>query len=136
MIPKYRAWDKEESIIRTVSALSFEHEKVFCKFAEFEPFDLGEELPFERIVLMQSTGLKDKNDIEIFEGDIVHYQSPTMAKNDWYQKIARRGPALVMMSFDERGIDSAEFFNLMSRDKRLEVIGNIYENPELLERDT
>ncbi len=83
--------------------------------------------------LMQSTGLKDKNGVEIFEGDIVHYQSVSMSKKDWYKKVARRGSALVMMSFDERLIDSAEYFNLMTIDERIEVIGNIYENPELLE---
>jgi uncharacterized phage protein (TIGR01671 family) len=85
------------------------------------------------IEVMQSTGLTDKNGIEIFEGDIVRYTSSIMAKNEWHKKITRYGSALVMASFDDKTRDSSELLNLLSIHKGIEILGNIYQNPELLE---
>ena len=74
--------------------------------------------------LMQYTGLKDKNGVEIYEGDVVVYAD-----------ISGSGRPIV---FEPRIIkwfkDSCNF-NLCKGgpDTTLEVIGNIYENPELLE---
>ena len=88
--------------------------------------------------LMQYTGLKDKNGNEIYEGDIVLYQ-------DWEQCYEGGGND----SFINKGIveynESNCCFNVTERatidiedvlyegNEDLEVIGNIYDNPELLE---
>ncbi|NSW04118.1 YopX family protein [Enterococcus faecalis] len=81
------------------------------------------------LVLMQSTGLRDKNGVEIFEGDILVYDAP--------KKYAHR------RSMHEIAYADGRFFwefldlvfcqsNILYRDGYL-VIGNIHENPELLE---
>ena len=87
----------------------------------------------ENIILMLSTGLKDKNGKEIFEGDIIRYnidvvdikRHPTLG---FYTVLdGREGFFGDGMSIDDFEEDAKEF------SKTAEIIGNIYENPELLE---
>ena len=72
------------------------------------------------ISLIQYTGLKDKNGVEIYEGDIVQYQDPFETRN--YVEVT--------VSVEINPYDGVNF-NSMASD--IEVIGNIHENPELLE---
>ena len=76
-------------------------------------------------VLMQYTGLKDKNGVEIYEGDIV-VRYDKNERGYLYRKSNTVRVIEWRSSFNETG------FNIGSS-SRLEVIGNIYENPELLE---
>lgn len=80
------------------------------------------------INLMQSTGLKDKNGKEIFEGDIVDYKGRE-AVVKWHGSYA---------SFIYRFVDGlqervSEWDPLFLACYHFEILGNIYENPELLE---
>lgn len=80
----------------------------------------------ERIVIEQFTGLKDKNDKEIYEGDIVKCANDSQGVFVWSQKMG-------MWRIDTtQTIDGwahpIEGFDSDS----LEIIGNIHENPELL----
>jgi len=71
MIPKFRAWDKELQTMLDVSLIDFKKGVLVGEHWEFGETNF---MNFDEIVLMQSTGLKDKNGQEIFEGDIVKAQ--------------------------------------------------------------
>lgn len=87
-------------------------------------FYLGGKLGY---VLRESTGLKDKNGREIYERDIVRsmeYEEPSTFVVEWMQ----------LINCGDCTNDSGIGFNLyLSQPNELEVVGNIYENPELLE---
>lgn len=135
MIPKFRAWVKPNILSNHLDGV----------IAEAKPDFLGrnclvrrndlegkkcftEIFAFDDIELMQSTGLKDKNGVEIFEGDLVEHDDNL--NGDWETFEACE------VVYDK---DYAQFCfkwdagNFLTDYRNLNVIGNIYENPELLE---
>lgn len=130
MIPRYRAWDKEFKEMVQVDALVFDEQiiKVTYKNGNIAKEDL------KNYVLMQFTGLKDKNGKEIFEGDIL-----TTGKRTGVVKNHR---TLGFYMNDTRGdnwwfgsdVDLAEFEDFTRTvAEKTEILGNIYTNPELAE---
>lgn len=79
----------------------------------------------ERFILMQYTGLKDKNGKEIYEGDILKTDSGN-------KQVIYNAP-----SFDLEDYDNGDYYEGQNPYchswNEFEIIGNIYENPELLE---
>ncbi len=91
-------------------------------FEEYMPInDLLAEIP-----LMQYIGLKDKNGIEIYEGDIVR------AISDYYELNFIGEVVFKDCSFAVKG---NVFTGYALMDYEVEILGNIHENPELLEND-
>lgn len=117
MIPKFRAWDKETKTMNGMAEIYRNRNQEI----ELHPRD-------ENIILMQSTGLCDKEGTEVFEGDILHHQIQTeytfivkydKDKGRWYGD----------------GLSRTYRIDITKRflPYYYKVIGNIYENPELLE---
>lgn len=140
MIPRYRAWDNLDKKMRVVEAINFNR-------GEFE--SIGYDITFLRgadeVELMQSTGLKDKNGREIFEGDILEIQGiRIVVKFGSYEYIeSSKGNGHTFgMVYDGLGF-YVECINVADPDrispfepktlKESAIIGNRFENPELLE---
>lgn len=126
MIPKFRAWDKECMKMANVTDINYKGNWVVD-----EPHVVLDTrcdlLPFDEVELMQSTGLKDKNGVEIFEGDIVKTLGADLEVT--FSTIKFEEGAFCV-DYKDLG---TEFDFLYFVDSPLEVIGNIYENSELVE---
>jgi len=109
----------------------------FALIGETTMFDLLNQIRIEDLdepVLMQSTGLSDKDGVEIFEGDVVR----TVAiNNDHNQKGATQVMCVLHFMGNSclcfAGHDSGLPLYPFNVSRWIEVIGNIHENPELLE---
>lgn len=116
---KFRAWDTDRQRMRTGS------DNLMLDLGGRKYWQFGYDLNFldqshaKEFVLMQYTGLHDKNGVEIYEGDIVKTD-----ENDWVGKVVYEAPefALVDNGFGFASLGYCE----------TKVIGNIYENPELM----
>ncbi|WP_413539027.1 YopX family protein [Enterococcus malodoratus] len=126
MIPKFRAWWIQDEVMTHIDTLEFLQGGIRVSDGCWHEKFLGDE-----VILMQSTGLKDKNGVEIFEGDVVNYDDGEFSyigsvKKDCYQ-------------FYINGIepvDSYDFIdvsNTFDGTTSLTILGNIYEDKELLE---
>jgi len=73
------------------------------------------------VILIQYTGLKDKNGKEIYEGDVIKRSEVNYA-----HEVIFKDAAFCRQRIDDKAIGSLEW------PQDFEVIGNIYENPELL----
>lgn len=153
MLLKFRAWMKSLKWMCDVTNISFDSKFVdICQQGDIERYT-EMSVEFDEIELMQSTGLKDKNGKEIFEGDVLKFN------DEWaeychegyvdgsveginYAEV-ERGEAC--FEFGKTKYSDSSLFILMedehlnfkdfikNEDFEFEIIGNIYENPELLE---
>lgn len=123
MIPKFRVWLTDIDQMLRVKALVFEKDKTRCVCGYSFDFYLED----ENATIMQSTGLKDKNGKEVFVGDIIKCTRGCLhevyIEKEYGGTYIGGMPAVYLKDLRE-GYAWTE---------HEEIIGNIYENPELLE---
>ena len=111
---KFRAWDKErDEMLGPETIIHLEGETTKA---------LNESAPF--LILLQFTGLYDLNNREVYEGDIVEWLGFEVRSGKQIRPKRRK----IILNFIQ---DTWELRNI-SQYNNIEVIGNIYENPELL----
>nr|UWD62019.1 MAG: YopX protein [Bacteriophage sp.]UWG31009.1 MAG: YopX protein [Bacteriophage sp.] len=139
MITRFRAWNKATKEMYgadEIIAINFEEKEICVQTIYFEQGlpdsrDL-DYYDFDDIVLMQSTGMRDKNDREIFEGDIVKVTDGDERTNFPDGGIGTIcGLDEIFMWYIDGQVHNGLFD--ISQEYYIEVIGNIYENQELLE---
>lgn len=135
MTPRFRAWHNELGRMMSIKNMWFQDSRI-------EELELNDAVMNDcitaypdEIELMQSTGLFDKNNKEIFEGDIIANGPDVMCMKRhntlgfYVEKKSRVefiADGAVLEEFEEDAKEIAD---------SLEIIGNIYENPELLEEN-
>lgn len=126
MIQKFRVWLPDIDQMLRVKALVFEKDKTRCVCGYSFDFYLED----ENATIMQSTGLFDKNGQEIFEGDIVRQvRTQPTTENETITGVVTmlEGAWLIMNDCEQLASD------LWSETDENEIIGNIYENKDILE---
>ena len=120
---KFRAWVKKERKMVNVETLFIGINRLCFGNSKTEDLFFRD---FEEVELMQYTGLKDKNGKEIYEGDIVILND---AEEENRCVVKYKYGSYILVDGDLReNLSNVE-------DKFLEVIGNIYENKNLLEEN-
>ena len=131
MIPKYRAWDSaKKEMFKDTFAITESGQVVVVEQESVASFP--DYVFVEHLVIMQSTGLVDKNGKEIFEGDVVQFEDCSEASDFLY--INTGIIEWCQGGFHVTNRDSVLMEDLLDGDSLdVTIIGNIYENPELLE---
>ena len=120
---KLRAWDKKQkSFINGFNMIGFSTGQGAPK-RKLQRFDTYWDE--EEVVIMQYTGLKDKNGKEIYEGDIVKF-----GEDEIPYEVYRHDSG----SFDAKGLSLWEWISENGEENEWEVIGNTHDNPELLQK--
>lgn len=126
MIPKFRAWDKhgqkmfanDELIIWNGNVYANDSKKLTCN--NLKGWSIDDEY------LMQSTDMVDRNGNVIFEGDVVKMSKDVYSEPTYYEVVRHYGGAYRLES-KQHGCE------LWLRHTDCEVVGNVYENKELLD---
>lgn len=126
---KFRAWDKELKQMHICGqdvhdSITFNEQNI----AQYYNLQNGCGSP-TTYELMQYTGLKDKNGKEIYEGDIVLIDKENQIKGQ--VKYSEQYASFIIVDTNSIA-DEAENLSCYSE---IEVIGNIYDNPDLLEKE-
>ena len=139
MIPKFRAYDKHLKLIRDIQYVDFRFKEVMFYADDYDEENHSPSLEivrkFEEVEIMRSAGFIDKNGIEVFEGDIINLH--------WFYFVDGEESETQLYCkeiLDRKGVPGFEwqddYFPLVAgrwHEESFEVIGNVYENPELLE---
>lgn len=130
MIPKFRAFDKKYKKIMKVNEINFEKSSVWIE-SDSGDHENRHTLTrvFDEVVLMQSTRLHDERGVEIFEGDIVEI----IYDIEPFTGVVVYDLGETNFKVTNNREDYGNNFQYLTDRVSIEVIGDIYQNPELLE---
>lgn len=117
---KFRAWDKERRVMLPVLQLHWDAPTLWIGLSSLDAYHIHR----DKCDLMQFTGLKDKNDTEIYEGDKLQESYGDIGIVYWKESAAG--------FYVKWGDGSDMSLNYGVATIKSEIIGNIHENPELL----
>lgn len=121
---KFRAWDKDKKVMSIIDEIDFNSGYILISTG-YKSFD--------EVKLLQYTGLKDKNNTEIYDGDIAEFKYPHDKR---FKEIGVITHSAEKACFVIKMIrDTIQEFALYRgvANSYLKVIGNKFDNPELLE---
>lgn len=129
---KFRVWDKDHKY------MEYTDKNLVVCFSD-EGVEVTDHTTFshscnsmENFELMQSTGLKDKNGVEIYEGDIVEFKYPYDKRIKTKGVIVRNDNKACFGISMKETTEQYELYRITA-ENYLTVIGDVYQNPELLE---
>ncbi|HHX0170574.1 TPA: YopX family protein [Staphylococcus aureus] len=124
MMVKFKAWDKDKKVMSIIDEIDFNSGYILISTG-YKSFD--------EVKLLQYTGLKDKNNTEIYDGDIAEFKYPHDKR---FKEIGVITHSAEKACFVIKMIrDTVQEFKLYRgvANSYLKVIGNKFDNPELLE---
>ena len=129
MTPKFRAWDKSHKRIIDVSSINFRDGTI----QEETRYAVNRKVYLDDVVLMQYTGVKDKDGVEIYEGDILEVEKNedgtykgTINGNVFFDRFQGYSSKIKVAGMHD--VNTIRYWN-----NHIRIIGNVYENPELEE---
>lgn len=132
---KFRAYIKSIQKIVNVTEIDFNNKMLTLNIATNKVYPETSywwketELAFSQVIIMQSTGLKDKNGKEIFEGDIVQYSDGEYS----FTGVVENSVFGIYVESKYDNYNFEDFSDENTRKSDVTIIGNIYENKGLLE---
>ncbi len=138
-LPRFRAWHKEEKRILHIHTMTWGcQDDLDFVYACFHPYDCKHYDPLD-LILMQWTGLQDKNGKDIYEGDIIevctHFEDRRNQRLYYVYRDIINGIWSLRIT-NEPHKDMLSYYKFCQPVTEGSIIvGNIYENPELLKDD-
>ena len=118
---KFRAWsiDRQMFVIDGMTIEDIQQDAT-------QSLELPNIIASEKIVWQQYTGLNDKNGIEIYDGDILEHYKGVYYLVEW--------ESVISGSWGARSINRRSYLPYFREAMNTIIVGNIFENPELLKR--
>lgn len=132
MIPKFRAWDKFYECMITPAGIELENGEVAHIIEQLPGETTKSSITYYE--LMQSTGLKDKNGVEIYEGDVIDkgYLNFNIKNRIGYVEFNKGGDSDGWAHGDWLGWITNNNDSLLDVHEHCTVLGNLYEHPHLI----